>query len=491
MNKTNKAAAWTKLKTFTVALVSVPPPSRPGKVEVRVRVALTAANASGDTVTIPDDELKALLTIVNYDDGLSLPGWSIEYDTKTASSTGVTQQSIDFWITGTNPCAPLAHAAASILPPGASAPIQTRPGSSEGSFDSSVELPTLSNPLWEITTFELERISASDMVYVNGLQQIKLKAELAFTDLTTGNPGKPTAEELASLTVAFKDGGLALPADNGSTPGWVTSPGVASSSDTTYDKGYLPYPGSNRPATADHSSPRASTFAYFYVTCRGGPIQKETLCAYVKCRDGWVYRTNGTNTDPCGNEYSGNSDSTVAVQGMAKEVGDIDRYPWVRDVLSGDDDGIDRSVESAEEVDPDVINPDSVHRYSLSFKDKFDNEVGIRSLTVEPAGMIQWHDKVAGEHRACYTGYAAPNSTDLQWNPNVPTGSLPKPYLPSVDERKGVVVLVGRQDIAFASGKPAGPCKLSTTDWYGNTNTLSVRFESTIGDGRWKLVLTR
>jgi hypothetical protein len=250
----------------------------------------------------------------------------------------------------------------------------------------------------------------------------------------------------------------------------------------THDKGYLPYSGGSRQANDDDPSPHASTFAYFYIACNGLPAQSVELCAYVQCSDGWIYRTNGTDSDPGGGEHPGKY-STVKVQGMVQEVGTIEQYKWTRDVLSGDDNGIDVGVR--------VTNPDSVHRYSLSFVDKFGNEVGIRRLTVEPAGMIQWHDKVAGEHRACYTGWASPGSTDLQWNSEVPTGVTSAPTLDSADARKGVIVLVGRQNIPYTNGMPNGPCKLSTTDWYGNKNTLSVKFAAGIGEGRWKLILSR
>lgn len=336
--------------------------------------------------------------------------------------------------------------------------------------------------IWQISTFKLENVSSSDRIYVNGLQQIKLKIELAFTDLTTGKPGVLTPAELASLTVAFADEGTPLPADDGVNTQWVTSKGVPGSGDVTYDKGYLPYPGGSQQAGDGDPSPHASTFAYFYIACNGLPAQSVKLCAYVRCSDGWIYRTNGTNSDPEGGEYSG-KDSTVKVQGMVQEVGAIEQYRWTRDVLSGDDNGIDAGGK--------VTNPDSVHRYSISFVDKGGNEVGLRLLTVEPAGMIQWHDKVAGEHRACYTGWAPPGSTDLQWNSEVPTGVTPKPTLPSADTRKGVIVLVGRQNIPYTDGKPNGPCKLSTTDAYGNTNTFSVKFATVTGEGRWKLILSR
>lgn len=479
--KSRGILAWTKLATFTIAEVQMPP-TRPGRAELRARVVLQASNEAGDTVPIPEEERKALLTVVNYDDGSALSDWHIEYDDSTGGAPE--QQSIEFWITTSTPCGRAVRAAASILPPGGSVAIQTRPASGHG-FDSQVDLSSVAtNPFWYLTTFKLERVSTSDTVFVNGLQQIKLKVELAFTDNTTGEPGVPTPEELASLTIAFADEGTPLPIDDdaGGAAWWVTSPGVVSANDTTYDKGYLPHPSIAKVVTPAEgravASPSKSLFRYFYIACQGTPAQKVQLCAFIKCRDGWVYRTNGTNTDPCGDSYPG-ADMQVDVRGETPTVATLDDFKWVRDVLYGDDAGVDEKV----------FNGESVHRYSLSLE-QGGRVVGIRTIVVEPKGMIQWHDKVFGENRACFTGYAVPGSTELNWNDDIPIGSKPLPALPSADPRKAAVVLVGRTDIPYQSGKPSGPCSLTTTDGYGNTNTLHVRFDGVTGDARWRPVLS-
>lgn len=343
-------------------------------------------------------------------------------------------------------------------------------------------------PVWEITTFKLVRVSASDKAYTNGVQQIKFKVELAFNDKLTGKPGVPTETELASLTIAFTDESRRLPPDTGTATGWMTSPGVASAEDTTYDKGYLAHPAGTGHLKAAYpgpaSSPHSSVFRYFHVANRGGAAQRMSLCAYVECDDGWKYLTNGKRFDDEGVEHVADHDSREDVEGVTPETWAIDSYPWERDILSGDEGG------SESRSQPDY-NPDSVHRYTLSFRDPRGIVIGIRSMVVSPGGMIQWHDKVQGEHRACFTGYAQPGSTRLIWDGAVPVGMTALPTLPSADEKQGVIVLVGRQNIAYESGKPNGPLTLTTTDWYGNTNTLKVRFKGTLGEGRWTLVLYR
>nr|WP_157504525.1 hypothetical protein [Luteibacter rhizovicinus] len=479
---------------------SPPPPKRPGKAEVRVRVSLSAVSAADDVVEIPVDELKTLLTLVNYADGSALSGWTIEYGALAVSSTKAVQE-IDFWITGGNPCDPEAYAAASILPPGAAKPIQTRPGPGH-TFDSNVRLPSSVNPLWQVTTLKLAKVSSSDKVYVNGLAQIKVKIEYAITDLITHKPAELTAAELKSLTIGFYDGMDALPIDIG--PKWVTSLGVDEDYNAKYYKGYLPYPdGSKRDAgerIEPPPSPQASRFCYFYVACYGNLYESVTLCARVQCRDGWIYASNGTSIDPCGAEHDSGFESSLPIYGVKPEVGKISQFPWVRDVLVGDDHGIEAhgkgvNPESTVGGDeggtrkPRVTNPVSVHRYTLSFIDKWGNEVGIRFVELEPKGMIQWHDKGTGDFRACFTGYAVPDSKELLWNTAVPVGDTPLPTLPSSEETKAAIVLVGRQDILYQDGKPNGPCTVKATDSYGNTTTLHVKFAGTIGDGRWELVL--
>ena len=478
--------AWSTLKTFRVE--SVPRPDNigyPGETKTGVQVTLAAMDAENKPVTIPDEELARILTLVNYESGLALPGeWAVEPVGPGEAMPGV--QTYLFWVKGSVPCPSPASVAASITPPGGLPPIQTRPEPSGGNaprFDSKVELWTDPDPRWTLSVLTISSVSSVPKVYANGLQQIEVKVELAFNDNLTLEPGEPTQEELESLTIAFFDGGRPVPPDAEGVTGWCVSPGFWASGDPLYHKGCLSYPGVRaEPGSSGESpSPQASTFRYFYLVNRGGRPGVVSLCACVKSRDGWTYLSNGTAFNPCGKLYSSQS-SQLEVTAVNPVEGTIGQYPWVMKVLSGDDG--DGGVPS---------DPASVHQYKLSFVDKFENTVGFRAVTSKPAGMIQWHDKVSGEHRACYTGYAQPGDTSIQWEVDslVPAGPSAKPTLPAPVTDQISVVLVGRANIPYASGKENGPMVLTAIDGYGTTHTLYVDFEGTGADGRWKLVITK
>jgi hypothetical protein len=344
----------------------------------------------------------------------------------------------------------------------------------------------VTEPACTITTFTLTRISDSDKAYSNGLQQIKFKIELAFT--RDGKPGVPSTSELASLTIAFADEPVPrpLPFEETGLSGWFNSPGVDRAEDLKHYKGYLFHPESSPvdgDSSGDSASPSASTNRYFYVANRRGSAQATSLCAHVTFDDGWTFLTNGMMFDNCGGEHVGDQNSRAEVRADVFAGAPIDRYPWVRDTLSGDDIGEDGQGAVIPPSDPD-----SVHRYSLSFNSPTGEPVGIRYMSVSAPGMIQWQDKVHGEEFACYTGYAQPGSLELIWNTSLPTGPTAKPTLPTSNVQQGVFVLVGRQKVSYESGKENGPLIVSTTDWYGNADALKVKFASTSGSGRWKLV---
>jgi len=470
--------AWSKLTVFRVDPVSRPVIGYPGETKTGVEVTLAAVDASGVPVTIPDDELTRILTLVDYETGLALPAtWEVS-PAKPESDSKAELQVFVFWVSSTVPCPSPASVAASITPPGGLPPIQTRPGDSGGGgpgFDSKVQLHIDPDPRWSLSRLEISGVSLPK-VYANGLQQFEAKIELAFTDLVTGQPGELTTAELESLTVAFADGGAPLPADAEGATGWCVS---------QTHKGYKPYPVP-MPAESDGTevSPpsRASTFHTFFLANRGGRQGTMPLCAYVKSRDGWTYLSNGDAFDPCGKLHDSET-SRLEATAVDPVEGTKDQYPVEVRVLSGDL-GREHRVPS---------DPASVHHYRVSFNDKDNNVVGFRSVKSTPAGMIQWNDKVPGEHRACYTGYAAPGSAALIWeaDSSVPAGPSPKPTLPAPVPDQISILLVGRANIPYASGKQNGPMVLTAVDGYGNTHTLYIGFESPGADGRWKLVLTK
>jgi hypothetical protein len=135
------------------------------------------------------------------------------------------------------------------------------------------------------------------------------------------------------------------------------------------------------------------------------------------------------------------------------------------------------------------LDPLSVHRYRISLVDKTGAALGIKEAVMTPPGMIQWEDLGTGNQNACYVGYAAPGEDVIAWNETIATGALPKPGLASPDETRVSVMLVGRHDIEEAEAASNGPCILHTTDFYGNPDTLRIKFSPDRGKGRWQLML--
>lgn len=500
------ATPWTRLSAFRVEPIKS---ESPGQIRTRVRVTLLAWNADGIQVTIPDDELETILTLVDHETGEPLSSkWKITHATEPVApfdeqqrAGGRAVQTFDFWVESLVSCPAPIQVAASINPPDGTAPIQTRPGYSDGDteFDDCVDVNTRRDRLWTLTTLDLTRESTSDKVFGNGLQQIRFKVELAFTDQLTGESGEPD-DALDTIGIALFDESTPLPVSAVST-GWFTTPGVASSTDFTHFHGYDSYPEFVAVDPVDvglREEPRANTssFRYFYVACSGDQATRVKLCAYVKCRDGWLYTGNGKAFDECGREEEGYPGRSEEVSSIAPEDATIGQFPWEFDTLPGGN--------GSEDQPP--TNPDTVRRYTLSYTDRRGNAAGIRYLQIAPefplppdppegkfrSAMIQWHDQVSGEHRACFTGYAPPGSTTLVWDESLPNGTpTPLPTLPSANRKAAVVLLVGRQNIPFHSGMQKGPLTLTTTDWYGTTATLRLNFESGKGDGRWKLVLSK
>lgn len=495
------ATAWTRLSAFRIEPVKS---ESPGQIRTRLRVSLAAWDANGAAVTIPDAELEKILTLVDHEKGLPLSSeWEGTHATEPPEGAeeqrdagGRALQTFDFWVTARVACPAATRLAASIYPPDGVPPIQTRPGYSDGDtqFDSWVDLKTRRDRLWEISKLDLIRESASDKVFGNGLQQIRFKVELAFKDNLTGEPGVPD-DTLDTIGIALFEEGSPLPVGPASS-GWSSTPGVASSADLTYFNGYDSYPDSVAVHAVDAGSPRASSFRYFYVAYQGDQALKVKLCAYVKCRDGWLYTGNDKAVDECGHEEVGYAGRSEEVASVAPEEPTIAQFPWEFDTLPGGNGS----------VDTPPTNPETVRRYTLSYTDKKGNQAGLRYLQIAPefplppeppagkyrSAMIEWHDQVPGEHRACFTGYAPPGSTTVVWDETLPNGApVPLPTFPSANKRAAVVLLVGRQNIPFRSGMQKGPLILTTTDWYGTTTTLRLAFEGSHGDGRWKLVLSK
>lgn len=168
------ATAWHHLQTF---FIEYPPAAGTAipqvkvfandRQQVRIRMVLSPRDANGAYVAVPVDELRGMLRLVDYNTGLPLPsGWTVEraangytHDTSVISSAdgksdadypphdnraesgalANDQVAVDLFVR-TKVANSAVRIAASILPPGGSQPIQTRPGAAGNQFDSSVNV---------------------------------------------------------------------------------------------------------------------------------------------------------------------------------------------------------------------------------------------------------------------------------------------------------------------------------------------------------------
>ena len=193
----SRATSWHHLQVFEI---EYPPTAGSGVVpqvkvfangrqQIRVRVLLSPRDANGAYVAVPVDELRGMLTLVDYNTGYALPvGWNVQttknefgYDASVISSApgksetdysphdnrafpGVLANdtvSVDLYVTTDRPNSAI-RVAASITPPGALDAVQTRPGAAGNQFDSSVNIdarPPLDSPL---SDFALRTMSVSN-----------------------------------------------------------------------------------------------------------------------------------------------------------------------------------------------------------------------------------------------------------------------------------------------------------------------------------------
>lgn len=138
-----------------------------GRQQVKVRVVLSPRNASGAYVSVPESELKAMVNLIDYNTGELLPGgwtahwdeneysdadWAISnapgksssnyvpHDNRPQGKGGLApdQVAVTYYVTCDR--VDSLRIAASVKPPQASQPIETRPGASGNQFDSSVNV---------------------------------------------------------------------------------------------------------------------------------------------------------------------------------------------------------------------------------------------------------------------------------------------------------------------------------------------------------------
>lgn len=329
-------------------------------------------------------------------------------------------------------------------------------------------------------TFELSVASGPSALYANGNQQLLFKLKASKRD-STGATVSLSQKEIESLRIALdtytydksKPGDLnqdILKMNMHSNLGhygiWVAS---------LESNGFEFYPSSTNEYLDEASvaerakNPQANEY-FIYVSC----LEKETpvvsLCAFIECDDGYIYCTNKKKwaiTD--GKESNTAFDYKLDVSVLTP--------PQLAE------ENITVNPEGSE-------SEDGFYDIAYPFKITYPNNsvVAQKSISVTPAGMIQWEYPDPGVYQASYTGYAPPKATAYIFDPSIPTGPQTVP-IPKKRDSQAALVLVSRNTIAYEPGHSRGPCIIAITDVYGNTHNLICQFLSSTGKGRDQLVI--
>jgi hypothetical protein len=171
-----------------------------GRQQVRIRVVLSPRNVDGEFVPVPVDELKSIVNLVDYDTGKLLPdGWTVHWqdneytyaDWAISNAPGksfndyashdnrpnenrlrgrsqsgdlaVDQIAVEYFVTTEH--VESLRIAASVTPPGAAQPIDTRPGSSGNTFDSSVNIDGRPPLNCDISNFQMRQTNVANNAF--------------------------------------------------------------------------------------------------------------------------------------------------------------------------------------------------------------------------------------------------------------------------------------------------------------------------------------
>ncbi|WP_312327495.1 hypothetical protein [Stenotrophomonas sp.] len=337
----------------------------------------------------------------------------------------------------------------------------TAPGRADASFDL-------------LSKFEPALMSTSRL-YANGRQQVAI--EVLLVPMLHNEAAELTPAELDSVRLVHYNTGDEL------SDAWT----IAREKN---EYSYYPEPGRDA-ATITRVSRTGEGKRYvieLYVsTTESEGLSRKLALAITRESDGLVVITNGEKLPP-----NNGIDQSVTLQMVKVPTYSIQNYPFEKNIVR--EVALDGGPSGPGRVREDGGSPVFIANYHFTAVDNSNNTIMFKSLEVESGGMIQWHDKVAGEHYASYTGYAVPGSDDIVYNPEIELGHLHTPEKKVRDpaEDTGTIVLVGDVNIPFHYNSAInhdGPCRVNAIDEYGNGHALFVRFKDTSPTGRFDLVL--
>lgn len=319
-------------------------------------------------------------------------------------------------------------------------------------------------PDFTFNKFVIDMPPVSNEIYANGLQQAPIGIELRIISRHTpdeyGNEGPVTlsASELASVRLVQFRGGAALPGT------WQ----IADESN-----GYEPHPGTVRGLDSGTHRAASAPGTYFpdrYVSTTAAPQELKMALAITR-DDGRVFITNGSQPD------DGLLEASITLLPVTVPVYDVGNYSFEKLEQEGNFDLF-------------------VHVYYLGVRDNMGETLKLRSgAPAEPAGMIQWRDKVPGITQASYAGHAQPGQSAVTWNMKIAYGAhqpSAKVNVPSAERM--AFVLVGRNDIPFHADSAINhnaPMVANPRDQFGNPHAIRVKFKGSDPEGRLELVMEK
>ncbi|KTB71119.1 hypothetical protein AO067_24735 [Pseudomonas viridiflava ICMP 13104] len=310
-----------------------------------------------------------------------------------------------------------------------------------------------------VVDFEIEEQSGSAIVFANGLAQVMLKVSVQPKD-EDDKEVDLTASEKASVRLIFEDSLNALP--------YVGESGIPE--DAPADKqwaanksenGYLYYP-----ATAPSPLAGNDNSVFLYVQTRG--VIPRKIAAALTRADNVEFNS----TDNGGSEEKHN---IIEIKPVAPPAYAAENYEFPTPVR----------VEGGKDDDFEL---NTVDYYTLRLKD---GNQYIKFLSLEFEGhssMVQWESRQYAEEVGSYTGYSLSGSRTLQFDPvfiqTIPMALRPASTLANnITTPQGAVLisLHRRMDFPYnqvLDGDFTTPVRLKLIDEFGNSHSITVRFES-------------
>lgn len=287
-------------------------------------------------------------------------------------------------------------------------------------------------------------------VYRNGLQQAEVRIDLESSH--GGKPSDLTPREIASIRLFDyhdqKSGDIPFSDDGSRTyRGWFAQHDY---------RGFVSQP------IPPGTPPRALQSYIFYLSANAEATETLDVALAITGDDLSIWRTNGKCTIEGIEQPKPPLDNRLRTitadppESYPADAYNLDQRPLQQNTIAG------------------VFN----RIYAVSIRLADQTTLGIRSLTLNPSGIIHWKDKINWIRQPCYIGYVQTGETEIHWHDAMAGhhGSLPPPTHIPKPELTGVVVMCGRVDIPSWPGAPEESVEMTILDAHGSTQIRHLIF---------------